>query len=263
MRILVTNDDGMNAPGLIALERAAQRVGGEVYVVAPERQHSAQSHAITINQPVFAREVPRSHGETRRIAVDGTPCDCVRLAVIKLLDVKPDLCLSGINHGGNLGWNIFFSGTVSAAAEASSFGIPSIAFSLADWSDKVEWGGLDQLASDLIESLLTAKHSRDNWLYSVNIPPVAVEQMKGVRITNQNPSVKGDNFLERRAPDGRRYFWPVWDDVKTEHARQEDPEIDSVAIREGYVSITPLVYDVAHLDEPGVENAFKNFKPGT
>ena len=157
MRILITNDDGMNAPGIIALEAAAQRVGGEVYVVAPEREQSATSHAITIREPVFAHELPRTHGEARRIAVGGTPCDCVRLAMIKLLPVKPDLCLSGINHGGNLGWNVFHSGTVSAAAEAHSFGIPSIAFSLANWTQDVHWGGLDLLCASLIRTIVLTK----------------------------------------------------------------------------------------------------------
>lgn len=261
MRILVTNDDGIDAPGLVMLERAAQRVGGEVYVVAPERQHSAQSHAITIHSPVFARELPHTHGEARRIAVEGTPCDCVRLAMIRLLDVKPDLCLSGINHGGNLGWNIFFSGTVSAAAEAFSFGVPAIAFSLANWSPDVEWEGLDQLCANIIRRLLTARHSRKDWLYNVNLPPLPAEVIKGVRLTRQDPVVKGDNFEERKAPDGRRYFWPVWDDKKAAIAKQTDPEVDTVAIREGYISITPLRYEVSNMDEPGVEEAFKQFKP--
>jgi 5'-nucleotidase len=263
LRILVTNDDGLNAPGIVMLERAAQRIGGEVYVVAPEQQHSAQSHAITIHRPVFARELPHTHGEARRIAVDGTPCDCVRLGVIKLLDEMPDLCLSGINHGGNLGWNIFFSGTVSAAAEAFSFGIPSIAFSLANWSSEVEWEGLDVLCANIIRKLLAAKHSREDWLYNINLPACPPEVIKGVRLTRQNPVVKGDNFEERRAPDGRRYFWPVWDEVREERMKATDPEIDTVAVREGFISITPLRYEVSNMDEPGIESAFANFKPGT
>jgi 5'-nucleotidase len=261
MRILVTNDDGISAPGLVMLERAAQRIGGEVYVVAPERQHSAQSHAITIHSPVFARELPHTHGEARRVAVDGTPCDCVRLALIKFLDIKPDLCLSGINHGGNLGWNIFFSGTVSAAAEASSFGVPSIAFSLAKWSPDVEWEGLDMLCAELIRKLLKAKHSRENWLYNVNLPPLEPADMKGVRMTRQDPHVKGDNFEERSAPDGRRYFWPVWDEVKAQQDAQSDPELDTTAIKDGYISVTPLRYEVSNLDEPGIEDAFRDYKP--
>ena len=261
MRILVTNDDGIGAQGIVMLERAAQRLGAEVYVVAPERQHSAQSHAITIHQPVFARELPYTHGESRRIAVEGTPCDCVRLAMIKLLEHKPDLCLSGINHGGNLGWNVFFSGTVSAAAEAHSFGVPAIAFSLTNWSSKLEWEGLDLLCADLIRKLMAAKHSRPDWLYNVNIPAIPVDQMQGVRITRQNPVVKGDNFEERQSPDGRRYFWPVWDDVKAERTRQNNPEFDTTAIQEGFISLTPMRYEVSNTNEPGVAQAFDGYRP--
>lgn len=259
MRILVTNDDGINAPGLVMLERAAQRLGAEVFVVAPERQHSAQSHAITIHQPVFARELPHTHGEARRIAIEGTPCDCVRLAVIKLMGDKPDLCLSGINHGGNLGWNIFFSGTVSAAAEAHSFGIPAVAFSLTNWSQNIEWEGLDLLCADLLRTLLAAKHSRPDWLYNINIPALPREKMKGVRITRQNPVVKGDNFEERKSPDGRRYFWPVWDDVKAARTRQTNPDYDTTAIHEGWISLTPLRYEVSDTNEPEIAKAFSNF----
>ncbi|MCB9895530.1 MAG: 5'/3'-nucleotidase SurE [Planctomycetes bacterium] len=261
MRILITNDDGMNAPGLVTLEQAAQRLGGEVYVVAPEREHSAQSHAITIRQPVFAYRLPHTHDETMRVAVGGTPCDCVRLAMIKLLPEKPDLCLSGINHGGNLGWNVFHSGTVSAAAEAHGFGVPSIAFSLANWTNKVEWGGLDQLCADLIRHLLKSKHSRPDWLYNINLPPIPRERMKGVRITRQNPTIKGDNFLEREAPDGRSYYWPVWDDVQAAREKQTDPELDTVAIREGYISVTPMKYEVSRVNDPEIAQAFKDYKP--
>ncbi len=259
MRILITNDDGMNADGLVVLERAAQRVGGEVYVVAPEAEHSAQSHAITVRQPLFAREVPRTHGEAMRIAVAGTPCDCVRLALIKLLGFKPDLCLSGVNHGGNMGWDVFFSGTVSAAAEAHSFGVPAIAFSLANWS-RVDWGGLDLLVADLLRTLLAARHSRSDFLYNVNIPSLPASEIKGALITRQEPTVKGDNFDERNSPDGRRYFWPTWDERKAAREKVNGLQYDSAAVREGFISVTPLRYEVSNVDEPGAREALKNFK---
>ncbi|MHC4832087.1 MAG: 5'/3'-nucleotidase SurE, partial [Planctomycetota bacterium] len=138
MRVLITNDDGIHAPGIAALIDAAKEIGAsEIYVIAPEREQSAKSHAITIREPLFITELPQ-RGATRRIAVRGTPSDCVRLACIKLLDPLPDLCLSGVNHGANLGWDVFFSGTVAAAAEASSFGIPSVGISLCTWQD-AEW----------------------------------------------------------------------------------------------------------------------------
>lgn len=257
MRILITNDDGINAPGLIQLERAAQRLGGEVYVVAPARQHSAQSHAITISKPIFINELPHSHGEVMRVAVDGTPCDCVRIALLKLMaDIQPDLVLSGINHGGNLGWNIFFSGTVAAASEAHSFGIPSLAFSLADWNPEVNFEGLDLVVADLIRKLLKAKHSRPDWLYNINIPACPIEDFRGVKLVKQNPILKGDNFEERKSPDGRRYFWPVWEGVKAKSAQLQNEDWDTWAIQQNYISLTPLKYEISHMDEPELMKVF-------
>lgn len=260
MRILITNDDGIGAPGLVALEQAAQRVGGEVFVVAPTRQHSAQSHAITISKPIFINELPHMHGEAMRVAVDGTPCDCVRIALLKLMtDMQPDLVLSGINHGGNVGWNIFFSGTVAAASEAHSFGIPSIAFSLANWdfTSDIDFRGLDQVAADIIRKLLKAKHSRSDWLYNINFPACPVKEYKGVKMVRQNPVLKGDNFEERTAPDGRRYFWPVWDEVKAASAILQNESWDTWAVQQGYISLTPLKYEVSHMDEPNLMKIFE------
>jgi 5'-nucleotidase len=260
MRILLTNDDGINAQGLHTLEMAAQRLGGEVIVVAPESEHSAQSHAITVRAPVFARRLPRSQGELERIAVTGTPCDCVRLACIKLLDKLPDLCLTGINHGGNLGWDVFFSGTVSAAAEAHSFGIPSVALSLATWH-RPDWTDLDRVVTELLKSLLGAKHTRKDFLYSVNIPPIAPAQMRGVKITRPEPTLKGDNFEEREAPDGRKYYWPTWEG-KALREKLTDENLDSVAVRAGYISITPLRYDVSAIEDSHLHPIFSDFQPG-
>ncbi len=259
LRILITNDDGMNADGLVVLERAAQRLGGEVYVVAPEIEHSAQSHAITVRQPLFARELPKTHAEKLRVAVSGTPCDCVRLALIKLLDPMPDLCLSGVNHGGNMGWDVFFSGTVSAAAEAHSFGIPSVALSLASWQ-KADWRGMDVLVAEFLRTLLAAKHSRPDYLYNVNIPPVPIAEIKGARLTRQEPTVKGDNFDQRTAPDGRRYYWPTWDERKAARDKVKDPAFDSAAVKQGFISVTPLRYEVSVVDDPGAAAALKDFK---
>jgi len=261
MRILLTNDDGINAPGLVTLEKAAQRLGAEIIVVAPEAEHSAQSHAITVRQPVFARRLARSQGESERIAVTGTPCDCVRLACIKLLDKMPDLCLTGINHGANLGWDVFFSGTVSAAAEAHSFGIPSVALSLATWS-KPDWTDIDRVVTDLLKSLMGANHTRKDFLYSVNIPPLSPAQMKGVKITRPEPTTKGDNFEEREAPDGRKYYWPTWDERKAARDKITDERYDSAAVRAGYISITPLRYDVSAIEDNALYPIFSDFQPG-
>lgn len=250
-RILITNDDGVSAEGIRVLTRAATRLDAEITVVAPEVEHSAQSHAITVHKPIFVRDLSPDEGEHRRMSVEGTPCDCVRLALLKLLDDKPDLCLSGINHGGNLGWNVFHSGTVSAAAEAASFGVPSIALSLADWTRHPDWTGLDTLVAKLIRAMLKMGHSDDPWLYNVNLPASASDKVSGVRLTQQNTTVKGDDYEMRESPDGRKYFWSVWDDVKAARMKQTNPNLDTTAIREGFVSVTPLRYELT--SERGTE----------
>lgn len=250
MRVLLTNDDGILAPGLAALERAALALGAEVFVVAPDGERSAASHAITIRRPLFLTDHPVGPAALR-VAVSGTPCDCVRLALIKLLaDAPPDLCLSGVNHGANLGWDVFFSGTVSAAAEAASFGVPSIALSLCTW-EPVDFSGVDEVAKDLIARLLAASKDRPGFLYNVNVPAVPRERIQGVRLTHQEPSVKGDNFEERSSPLGQRYFWPMWEQ-KSRPPHLDDVRYDRGAVAKGYVSVTPLRYEVHDLDIDGL-----------
>jgi 5'-nucleotidase len=190
----------------------------------------------------------------------GTPCDCVRLGVIKLLDHKPDLVLSGINHGGNLGWDVFFSGTVSAAAEAYSFGVPAIAFSLCTWT-KADWAGLDQLCASLCRKLLEAASGRARWLYSVNIPALSIQSIRGVKLTQQEPHVKGDNFVERTSPDGRRYFWPTWEERQAERDRVNDEKYDSGAVKAGYISVTPLRYEVSDVADDQARRVLADFSP--
>jgi len=132
---------------------------------------------------------------------------------------------------------------------------------LTNWSQDVQWEGLDQLCAALLRTLVRAQHSRADWLYNINIPSLPQNEIKGVRITRQNPVVKGDNFIERESPDGRRYFWPVWDDVKAARQRQTNTDYDTTAIREGWVSLTPMRYEVSDTNEPGVAGAFKEFRP--
>ncbi|NUQ34757.1 MAG: 5'/3'-nucleotidase SurE [Planctomycetaceae bacterium] len=242
MHILIVNDDGIDAAGLAALERAAYTVTDKVSVVAPMFEHSAQSHAITVREPVIVED-RLSGANLVRYAVKGTPTDCVRLGILELCKEKPDLVLSGINHGANIGWEIFFSGTVSAAAEAYSFGIPAVAFSLASWV-KIEFQSASRVAASLLEQFLTLDRSKP-WLYNVNIPPVAYSDIRGVRLTRTEPNVKGDGYVSREAPDGRRYFWATWGDRHERSQQLTDPSFDVVAVRERYVSISKLHYEVS------------------
>lgn len=248
MHILIVNDDGIDAPGLAALESAAYTLTDQVSVVAPLHEHSAQSHAITVRKPVLVDK--RVHNlNVVRYAVDGTPTDCVRLAILELCPTRPDLVLSGINHGGNIGWEIFFSGTVSAAAEAYSFGIPAVAFSLATWGE-CAFQAAERVAADVLRKLaglgLNSQEQNIPALYNVNIPHVPLREIRGVRVTRPEPNVKGDGYVRREAPDGRTYFWATWGDRHARSAKLNDPKYDVVAIRERYVSVSKLHYEVCH-----------------
>ena len=256
MHILIVNDDGIEAAGLAALEEAALAVSDEVSVVAPTQEHSAQSHAITVREPILVNEL-QSQANLIRYSIQGTPTDCVRLAILELCPKPPGLVLSGINHGANMGWEIFFSGTVAAAAEAYSFGIPSVAFSLASWS-KCEFQTASRVAKVMIENFV-ALGQGEPFFYNVNIPPISYNDIKGVRLTRTEPNVKGDGYVSREAPDGRRYFWATWGDRHTKSSEITDPSYDVVAIRENYVSLTKLKYDVsASLEETETSQKFTN-----
>jgi 5'-nucleotidase len=242
MHILICNDDGIDAPGLAALEAAAYSVTDKVSVIAPLHEHSAQSHAITVRHPILVNRL-KHPTNLARYAVEGTPTDCVRLGILELCPLPVDLVLSGVNPGANMGWEIFFSGTVAIAAEAHSFGIPGVAFSLATWSDHDF-----QAARPIVETIVRqiARHDLTKpFLYNVNLPPRPAAEVKGVRITTLEPNVKGDKYECRQAPDGRDYYWATWGERAARRAELHDPAIDVVAVREGYVSLTKLRYEVS------------------
>jgi len=243
MHILVTNDDGINAAGMAALERAAYRLTDRVSVVAPAQENSAQSHAITVGKPIIVNRIEHEKNLVR-YSVEGTPTDCVRLAILELCE-PIDLVISGINHGANLGWEIFFSGTVSAAAEGFSFGIPAIAFSLATFS-KHSFEAAEKVAERMIQAITAQYHGQSEpYLYNVNVPPIALEEIKGVRVTHQEPNIKGDSYLSRETPDGRTYFWATWNSRQEARDKLEGADYDAVAIRENYVSVSRLKYEVS------------------
>jgi 5'-nucleotidase len=229
--ILVTNDDGVHAPGIAALRAALESVG-EVWVVAPDREVSACSQSLTIKHPLRAEKV------TERIwAVDGTPADCVNLGVVKLLPRRPDLVCSGINRGANLGEDVFYSGTVGGAREGTFFGIPSLAFSLAARAE-LDFAPAAAFAARLAP-LVLERGLPQRTLLNVNVPP---GQPAGVVITVQGRREHEGTVLEGLDPRRRTYYW-------VEEGRDtwvKDETADVHAIRAGFISVSPLHSDTTH-----------------
>ncbi len=227
----------MNAPGLVALASALDAVA-EVAVVAPERECSAVGHAVTMTEPLRAwRE---SWPDGREVfVVDGTPADCVKIGVKALLERRPDAVVSGINLGGNAGVNVIYSGTVSAATEATILGIPAAAVSL-DTFTEPDFGPAARVAAWVVAKVLQ-NGLPSGVLLNVNVPARAAEEIAGVRVTRQSSAVLEDRYEERHDPRGRRYFWLAAERMSAPDPRDDD---DITALKEGYVSITPIHYDL-------------------
>jgi 5'-nucleotidase len=227
-RILVTNDDGISAPGILALEAALACVG-DVYTVAPMYEQSAASRRITLRRPL--RFEMRG---TNRFAVEGTPADCGMMALTHLLDFRPDLVVSGINNGPNLGENVYYSGTVAGAAEGAKYGIPAIAMSV-DQRVDIDYGPAADFAQQLAQQTL------DNGLapgiaLNVNVPHPSYD---GVRITHQSSKISRNLMVETQDPHGRVYHW-MHEEIPLHDAEEGS---DYAAVRDGKVSITPLRFD--------------------
>jgi 5'-nucleotidase len=242
-RILIGNDDGIHAPGLKALEEVAHSLSDDVWTVAPEVEQSATSHSLTTRRPLRLRRF----GE-RRFAVDGTPTDCVVVAVNHVLrDHRPDLVLSGFNHGGNLGEDVGYSGTVAVAMEAALFGIPAIAMSQQrEHEQPVDFSPAKAFAGDIVARLFAEDWPRD-LLVNVNFPPLAPEAVKGVRVGRQGRRDTQIGVVEGVDPAGRPYLWIG--DFLRHHSADEESDLGLVA--RGYVSVTPLHLD--HTHHPGLE----------
>ena len=235
MRALISNDDGVHSPGLAALERAARAAGFETWVVAPDREQSASSHALTMHRPLRVRAV-----SDRTWTVDGTPTDCVNLALCSILKASPpDLVLSGINTGPNLGDDVTYSGTVACAFEGTLLGVPSIAFSLDTWQDRGRGEpdfGLAEAAARAVISLAVEHPPAGDTLWNVNIPP---GPLKGFRVTRMGRRRYGENIVEKIDPRGRPYFW-----IGGVHVDTHADGTDLTAVADGWVSITPLHLDL-------------------
>jgi len=237
-RILVTNDDGIDAPGLALLARLARTLSRDVWVVAPEQEQSGASHSLTLSRPLRIRR-----SGARRFAVDGTPTDCVLLAVKTILrDHPPDLVLSGINAGANLGEDVTYSGTVAAAMEATLMELPAIALSQ-HYEDRrtIPWKTAQAHAATVIKQL-TARPWPRNTLINVNFPAVAADKVKGIAATRQGRRKIGDGVIERADPRGRPYFWigPLRDEMP------DMPGTDLNAVTEGKVSLSPIYLDLTN-----------------
>jgi 5'-nucleotidase len=235
--ILVTNDDGVTAPGINALTEVACDFG-KVVVVAPDKPQSGMGHAITINSTL---RVFKLHEENcaMRYSTSGTPVDCVKLAVNEVLERKPDLILSGINHGSNASINVIYSGTMSAAIEGSMEGIPSIGFSLMNHSIDANFKASKVYARKVIEKVLKFGLEPGVCL-NVNIPNLPVAEIKGMKVCNQANANWVEEFDARTDPSGEKYFWMTGKFVH--HDKREDTDIK--ALKAGYVSVVPVQYDL-------------------
>lgn len=247
MRILVTNDDGINAKGIHVLERIAAEVSDDVWVVAPLHEQSAVSRAITLHNPLHIKHVGKRQSE-RRYAVTGTPSDSVILALREVMkDNPPDLVLSGVNRGQNLAEDVTYSGTVAGAKQGTSMGIPSIALSLAkgfQGSTDLPWETAEAHGPDLIRSLLKAGWPK-RVTVNVNFPDRAPDNVEGIKVTRQGFRDHDMNYLDKRDnPRGGSYYWLRYGGPLS----QPSEGTDLRAIYDGYISVTPLMPDLTHFE---------------
>ncbi len=235
MRLLCTNDDGYMARGLRVLAGAAGTLG-EVAIVAPDREQSATSHALTIHRPLRSR---RSRDGAN--VVDGTPTDCVIMAVNELLGYRPDYCLSGVNHGANMGEDVLYSGTVAAAMEATVIGIPSVALSYTgdDYETLDHW---QPLLEGFLKQILARESFPPHTLLNVNLPAVPPDEVRGIKVTSLGQRQYSDSITRALDPKGREYFWigggiSAWTGAE---------DADFRAVQGGFISVTPLHLDLTN-----------------
>jgi 5'-nucleotidase len=237
--ILITNDDGITAPGIRNLVEAVKDLG-KIIVVAPDKAQSGMGHAITIGQPLRMNKV-ELFGGVEAWQTSGTPVDCVKLAVDKILHGKPDLCLSGINHGANHSINVIYSGTMSAAMEASIESIPSIGFSLLDNSIEADFTAARHFVKKIVSSLLQKKMDK-HMLLNVNIPSIAQELIKGVKVCKQAYAKYEEDFEERKDPHGKKYYWLTGEFINFDKGK----DTDVWALENNYISVVPVQFDLTN-----------------
>ena len=237
--ILITNDDGVTAPGILNLVEAVKDLG-KIVVVAPDKPQSGMGHAITIGQPLRLHRI-QTNEAIETWSCTGTPVDCVKLAVDKILHRKPDLCLSGINHGANHSINVIYSGTMSAAVEAAIESIPSVGFSLLDPSIEADFSGAKKYARIIVEHLMKQKPDK-HLVLNVNIPAVPEIQIQGIKVCRQAYAKYVEDFIERNDPHGRRYYWLTGEFVNFDKGK----DTDVWALAHNYVSVVPVQFDLTN-----------------
>ncbi len=235
MKILCTNDDGYQATGIHVLAAAASTLG-TVTTVAPDREQSATSHSLTLHHPLRARRAPDATW-----IVDGTPTDCVLLAINELLADRPDVCVSGVNHGPNLGEDVLYSGTVAAAMEATVMGIPAVALSYAGVLHE-ELEGWEPVVQGLLEGILVRDELPAETLFNVNLPAVSPHEVQGIRVTSLGQRRYADSITRANDPSGREYFW-IGGGVASWRGAVDS---DFQAIEDGFISVTPLHLDLTN-----------------
>lgn len=244
MRILLTNDDGYQARGLLALYEQLS-LDHQVIVVAPETEQSAIGHAITVSEILRVRVLSLENAPFNGFAVRGTPADCVKLGVYELLDAPPQLVVSGINHGANVGVNILYSGTVSAASDAAILGLPAIAFSQQDRKgNHVDFSMAAAYARKLVNAY-AGLEVPEGLLLNVNFPCLPQDRIKGVRLVRQSQAQLNERFERYLDTKGRPYYWPAGETMSASH----DPADDLHNLIDGYITITPIGHDLTNYPE--------------
>lgn len=235
--ILVTNDDGFTAPGIKNLVEVAEKFG-ELLIVAPDKPQSGMGHAITVNAPLRAFKTDY-FGQHKTYICSGTPVDCIKIGMYKLKGRKPDLIVSGINHGSNVSTNVLYSGTMSAAVEGAIEGVPSIGFSLCDYDWNADFNPAKHYIERIIAKAIENGMEKGICL-NVNIPKLSVDEIKGVKICRQAKAYWDDTFDERIDPLNKKYYWLTGSFVNHDRGN----EADMTMLEEGYVTIVPTHYDM-------------------
>nr|WP_315243673.1 5'/3'-nucleotidase SurE [uncultured Flavobacterium sp.] len=236
--ILVTNDDGISAPGIRTLIDVMATIG-EVIVVAPDKPQSAMGHAITINNTLYLDKISKENDTITEYSCSGTPVDCVKLAVNEILKRKPDLCVSGINHGSNSSINVIYSGTMSAAVEAGIEGIPAIGFSLLDYNWNADFEPAKTFLKKIVLETLEKKLPQ-GVILNVNFPKLKEKEIKGIKICRQAKALWVEKFDKRQTPFGKDYYWLSGEFVN----QDKGDDTDEWALENGYISVVPVQFDL-------------------
>ncbi|KDN54789.1 5'/3'-nucleotidase SurE [Flavobacterium seoulense] len=236
--ILITNDDGVSAPGINTLIAVMSEIA-EVVVVAPDKPQSGMGHAITTNETLYLNKISLENDPVLIYSCSGTPADCVKIAVNEVMKRKPDLCVSGINHGSNSAINVIYSGTMSGAIEAGIEGIPAIGFSLLDFDWNANFEEIKPFVRKITLEALEKKLPHDVVL-NVNFPKLKQKEIKGIKICRQARAYWKEKFHKRKTPQGRDYYWLSGDFVNEDHGE----DTDEWALNNGYISIVPVQFDL-------------------